>query len=101
MDTVREIKLAVSKLSSEELDNFRKWLDEFEAKMWDKQFEVDAISGKLDELADQAISDFRVGKCVKLSQSGQQKLAEALIEMEQGQTKEFDSVDDLIKDLVE
>ena len=101
MNTIREIKLAVSKLSSEELDSFRKWLDEFEAKVWDKQFEVDAMSGKLDELADQAISDFRAGKCVELSQAGKQKLEEALVEMEQGQTKEFDSVDDLIKDLVE
>ncbi|MFC1712994.1 hypothetical protein ACFL6S_04955 [Candidatus Poribacteria bacterium] len=38
---------------------------------------------------------------VELSQAGKQKLEEALIEMEQGRTKKFDSVDDLIKDLVE
>ena len=38
---------------------------------------------------------------VELSQAGKQKLEEPLIEMEQGQTKEFDSVDDLIKYLVE
>ncbi len=101
MNTVREIELAVSKLSSEQFVSLRKWLDEFEAKMWDKQCEADAMSGKLDELADQAISDFRAGKCVELSQTGKQKLEEALIEMEQGQTEEFDSVDDLIKDLTE
>ena len=100
MNTVREIEQAVSQLSPEQFASFRKWLDEFEAKMWDKQFEVDAMSGKLDKLADQAISDFRAGKCVELSQAGKKKLGEALIEMEQGKTKEFDSVDDLIKDLL-
>jgi len=36
---------------------------------------------------------------VELSQAGKQKLEKALIEMERGQTEEFDSVDDLIEDL--
>ncbi len=36
---------------------------------------------------------------VELSQAGKQKLEKALIEMECGQTEEFDSVDDLIEDL--
>jgi len=56
INTVREIELAVSKLSPEQLDSFREWFDEFDAEVWDKQFEVDALSGKLDGLADQAIS---------------------------------------------
>ena len=63
---VKEIELAVSKLSSGQLDSFREWFDEFDAEVWDKQFEVDALSGKLDRLADQAISDFRAGKCKEL-----------------------------------
>ena len=66
MNTVREIELAVSKLSSEQFISLRKWLDEFEAEMWDKQFEADVMSGKLDKLADQAISDLRAGKCKEL-----------------------------------
>ena len=57
------------------MDTVRK--TELAAKMWDKQFEADAMSGKLDKLADQAISDLRSGKCVELSQAGKQKLAEA------------------------
>ena len=63
MRTVREIELAVSQLSPEQLATFREWFDEFDAKAWDKQFELDAVSGKLDELASQAILDFRAGKC--------------------------------------
>jgi hypothetical protein len=66
MYTVREIQLAVSRLSPEQLASFRKWFDEFDAKAWDKQFELDAMSGKLDELASQATSDFRAGKCKEL-----------------------------------
>jgi len=76
MNIVKEIELAVSKLSLEQLDSFREWFDEFCCEVQEKAE-------------------------VELSQAGKQKLEEALIEMEQGQTKEFDSVDDLIKDLVE
>ena len=38
---------------------------------------------------------------VELSPSGKQKLEKALIEIESGKTEEFDSVDDLIKDLTQ
>ena len=60
--TIREIEQAVSRLSREELDRFREWFDEFDAGVWDKQFESDVRSGKLDQLAEQAIADFRAGK---------------------------------------
>ena len=66
MYTIREIELAVSRLSPEQLTSFREWFDEFDAKAWDKQFESDAMSGNLDELASQAVSDFRAGKCKEL-----------------------------------
>ena len=35
----------------------------FEARTWDKQFEEDAKSGKLDDIADQAIDDFKNDRC--------------------------------------
>jgi len=66
MNPVGEAQLAVSRLSPEQLAIFREWFDEFDAKAWDRQFESDATSGKLDELASQAISDFRAGKCKEL-----------------------------------
>ena len=66
MQTVQEIELAVSRLSLGELARFREWFDEFDAKVWDKQFEADAKSGKLDKLANQAIADFRAGKYKEL-----------------------------------
>jgi len=66
MQAVQELQSAVSQLSADELARFREWFDEFDAKVWDKQFEEDVKSGKLDQLADQAISDFRAGKCKEL-----------------------------------
>ncbi len=66
MLTTQEIEQAVSRLPSEELTRFRDWFDEFDAKVWDMQFEADVKSGKLDGLANQAIADFRAGKCKEL-----------------------------------
>ena len=33
-----------------------------EAEVWDKQFEEDAKAGKLERFAEEALTDFRVGK---------------------------------------
>lgn len=63
MQTVQEIEQVISRLPQEELARFREWFEEFDAKVWDEQIEVDAKSGKLDRLAEQAIADFHEGKC--------------------------------------
>ncbi len=57
MSTVKEIEQAVSRLKPEELSRFRQWFDEFDAEEWDRQFEKDAQSGKLDRLVDEALKD--------------------------------------------
>jgi putative hemolysin len=64
--TIHEIEQAVRELSPKELARFRQWFDEFDAQIWDEQFERDVNSGKLDKLADQAVSDFRAGKAKEL-----------------------------------
>ena len=66
MRAVQELQSAVSQLSAEELVRFREWFDKFDAEVWDRQFEEDAKSGKLDQLANQAIADFQAGKCKQL-----------------------------------
>lgn len=66
MRVVQELQSAVSQLSAEELARFREWFDKFDAEIWDRQFEEDAKSGKLDQLANQAIADFQAGKCKQL-----------------------------------
>jgi hypothetical protein len=54
MLTVQEIERAISQLPFDDLARFREWFDEFDAKAWDKQFEADVRSGKLDKLANRA-----------------------------------------------
>ncbi len=51
MQVVQELQSAISQLSADELDGFREWFDEFDAEVWDQQFEKDVKSGKLDQLA--------------------------------------------------
>ena len=41
MVTIKEIEEAVSNLPSEKLAQFRVWFEEFDAKLWDSQFEKD------------------------------------------------------------
>ena len=66
MSTVQEIEKAINRLPKEDFAVLRGWFDEFEAKIWDNQFEEDAQSGRLEKLADEAIADFRAGKCKEL-----------------------------------
>lgn len=66
MSAVQELELAVKRLSDQELAHFREWFQEYDAKLWDEQFERDAKSGKLDSAAKRAIENFRAGKYKEL-----------------------------------
>ncbi|MBF0290138.1 MAG: hypothetical protein HQM14_20160 [SAR324 cluster bacterium] len=66
MTILHEIEEAVSRLSETELNDFRKWFEEFDQQLWDEQFEADVQSGNLDSIADQAIADFKAGKCKEI-----------------------------------
>ena len=62
----KDIESAVEKLSKNDLSKFRAWFEEFDAKVWDMQFEEDASTGKLDKVSEQALSDYKAGKCKKI-----------------------------------
>ncbi|HYH81984.1 MAG TPA: hypothetical protein VEX86_19415 [Longimicrobium sp.] len=66
MSTIYDIERAVSGLSEQELSKFRAWFLEFDAEAWDRQFEDDAAAGRLDALADEALSDLRAGRTREL-----------------------------------
>lgn len=66
MTTVQEIEEAVACLPDSDLDRFRAWFSEFDAAAWDREFEEDAKSGKLDGLADKALQDIAQGRCSDL-----------------------------------
>ncbi len=61
MGNVKSIERAVEALPAAELAEFRHWFAEFDAASWDKQIEHDAVSGKLDALAAEALADHGAG----------------------------------------
>lgn len=60
------IEEAIQKLSPEELRAFRLWFAEYDAQRWDAEFEQDVASGRLDALAEEALRDYREGRCQDL-----------------------------------
>ena len=66
MTTVKEIEAAITRLSKDEFNIFRAWFAEYDAEVWDKQNEKDVKTGKLDNLAENAIEDFKKDRCTKL-----------------------------------
>jgi len=62
MVTAESIEQAVEQLSPEELVKFRRWFAQFDAEAWDAQIEADAAAGKLDALAEEALSEYRSGR---------------------------------------
>jgi hypothetical protein len=64
--SVKEIKLAITQLSSTELAELAEWFEEFHAEAWDKQLEKDVEAGRLDQLIQQAEAEFEAGQCKPL-----------------------------------
>lgn len=63
---VEDIEKAITQLPQDQLKEFRAWYEQFDSDAWDEQIERDAAAGKLDSLADAAISDHRAGKSKEL-----------------------------------
>ena len=66
MLNVYEIEENIVKLPPDGLVEFRSWYEKFDANQWDKDFENDVISGKLDNLAKNAIKDYKSGNFKKI-----------------------------------
>ena len=64
--SIQELEKAVTQLPSPELAQFTVWFEEYQADLWDKQIEQDALSGRLDALAEQANREFEAGNCQPL-----------------------------------
>jgi cobalamin biosynthesis protein CobT len=65
MSNLQEIEQSVSQLSVEELAAFRVWFAEFDAEIWDRQFEKDVKDDRLDALAEKALQHLRAGRCTE------------------------------------
>jgi hypothetical protein len=66
MTRVELLERQIKDLSDGELAEFRRWFEEFDAVTWDRQIEADAESGKLDALADAALTKHAAGQTTPL-----------------------------------
>ncbi len=66
MSTVEEIESAVSQLAPPDYAKFRQWLSDYHNRTWDKEMEQDAQTGRLDDLAKEALDDLKNGRCMDL-----------------------------------
>ncbi len=66
MTDVHEIEQAVSTLTRDKLAEFSQWFRDYEAASWDREFEEDVASGKMNALAEEALGDYREGRCEEL-----------------------------------
>jgi hypothetical protein len=66
MSTLQEVEYAVKNLSGNELNSFRDWFQEYDAEIWDKEFERDVLSGKLEKLAENALKEYHSNKCKEI-----------------------------------
>ena len=62
MTELEKLEEQIAKLTPEELKAFRAWFAEFDARAWDAQIEQDSKAGKLDELAAEAVAEYKAGK---------------------------------------
>ncbi len=62
MSKIEQLEHEVETLSATELSEFRRWFLGFDAAAWDDQFTADAQAGKLDALAEAALSQHRSGQ---------------------------------------
>ena len=46
-----------------EFQRLRQWIFDIDYQRWDEQIKRNIVQGKLDALAEEAISEFRAGQC--------------------------------------
>ena len=66
MTRLEQIEKDIESLSQGELEDFRRWFQEFDATAWDQQIEADAASGRLEKLADEALHEHDAGKSTQM-----------------------------------
>jgi hypothetical protein len=66
MHNVDDLQKEITSLPAADFSRFRTWFLEYDAQNWDKQFENDVNSGKLEKFASDALKELKNGKCSKL-----------------------------------
>jgi uncharacterized protein (DUF433 family) len=53
-------------LNTRSIQSVKQWIFAVDYQRWDEQIEQDIAEGKLDALAEEAISEFKAGQCRKI-----------------------------------
>lgn len=61
MLTVEQLETAILQLSPNDFNQLLEWFFDLDYQRWDEQLENDIAAGKLDNLAEEAIADFKAG----------------------------------------
>jgi len=62
MSTVQEIERAIDQLPKRDVFILADWISSKVSNEWDQEIEEDIKAGRLDHLAQEAVSEFRAGK---------------------------------------
>ena len=62
MSKVQAIESQIERLDDQSFAELREWFIRYDNVRWDRQIEADSATGKLDFLADEAVSEHRAGK---------------------------------------
>lgn len=68
MSTVAEIENALQTLPVDDARKVAGWLQHYLDERWDRQIDDDIAAGRLDKLADQALTDYRAGRVKPLDE---------------------------------
>lgn len=68
MNSLPEIEAAIMQLSEGEMRDLSNWLQEYLNHAWDKQIEVDAKYGRLDQLIKRAKTDIDANRVKSLDE---------------------------------
>jgi hypothetical protein len=66
MSNLEQIEAAILTLPSEDFERLKQWFFDLEYQRWDEQLEQDIVDGKLDALAQEAIAEFKAGRCQEI-----------------------------------
>lgn len=59
--SVTEIQEAITELTSDDLADLMKWLDDYQAKLWDKEIDGDLQAGRLDAVLAEVDEEYEAG----------------------------------------
>ncbi len=62
MSTIEEIEAAIERLPRDQFFTLLTWLRGRFADEWDREIEADMKAGKLDQLASEALAEYRAGQ---------------------------------------